>query len=127
MKCKYCGIETGCMDFCSMECSDAVFGFDNKLKAERAAGRVVEFDETRHEPDIAAIAAPSFRINRNDNDMYTTLLTLAHIDPRLPGIMLLLNDGETQTTIAKSLRITQPRIQQLISEALCKVLRGIDK
>lgn len=142
--CKYCGgriveafnkwgKKSKAGRYCSPECAFDVEGFDNQLASERRF-KTTSFDPIVHDrgckntqtPAQIAIEDEQKAGGETDPETERQLdrLKQAHdlmararaIDPRLPDILLGMENGETQEQAAKRWGMTQARVAQLINK-----------
>jgi len=121
-------------DYCSRDHFEAVHGYDIKLRKERGS-KVVSIS-TRANSIASNMPQPweevAMREERRESDVETQALrakamelmeVAAGVDHRLPGILIAIQNGETQERIARRLRVSQPHVAKLLSRLRQAVAR----
>ena len=145
--CAYCGerIETpfdqygrpkkakttaGTGKYCSPECADAIHSVDNKIRTERRFVTRSFIDEHHSErthwkptqPDKQAVLNEETNREKPNAEIVDLIRRTAYeVDPRLPGILVGIENGESQAHIAKRLKVTQQTVGNLLAKLRASV------
>lgn len=133
--CKYCGnrikkphdrwgkhSENGA--YCSKDCSDAVYGFDNRIAKERSHV-TTSFNANLHDRACTQTRTPaeimmdeeSVEQKETGGDEVMAAMEAARkIDKRLPDILMGIANGETQEQAAKRWGMTRQNVLHLLTK-----------
>jgi len=120
-------------DYCSKDCAQACHGFDLRIAAERNNG-TVSFDPSRHDrachrtphpwelidpPEIKEqpqSAGYDVRTSALERAL-SAVLAATEIDPRLPGMLVMISRGKTHEQIARKFKVSRQLVQFLAGKA----------
>jgi len=99
--------------YCSIACSESCHGFENKMETEQRLSLSVLIEASCGSVDFAEIMAAD-KPDEKVSKVIRYWENLAEIDLRLPGIVMFLSKGGTQTAASKRLGISRKIIYKLI-------------